>query len=343
MSVSFESIARDLMSGHFAPVYFLHGEEGFYADRLSEMFEQILPEEERAFNLFTIYAPEKDPDDVMDIARRYPLMSSRIVIIVKETQSVRGGAGKWINKLAPYASNPTPTTILVVVARGVKVACKDFTDAIRKGNGVVLESARIKDFQTADTIKSIISGLGLKYEPAAVDLLSENIGADLGKLYNEIIKLKMILPPGGTITPESIEKNIGISREFNNFELTKALSARDGAKALKIIRHFNSNQRDNPWVMTLAVLFNLFSNALIGYYSERTDAALGEAIGTRFSKTINECKLTMRNYSPSQLIEIIGLLRKADSFAKGNGSRQETEDIMENLILQILMATGKIN
>lgn len=343
MSTSYESLVKDIKNKKTASVYLLHGEEGFYSDRLIELFEDYLPEEEKAFNLFTLYAPEKDPDDIMDIARRYPLMSSRIVIIVKETQSVRGGAGKWINRLAPYASNPSPTTILVIVSRGTKVACKEFTDATKKGGGIVFESTKIKDFQAAESIRSLIGSMGLKYESSAVDMLAENIGADLSKLYNELLKLKMILPQGATITPESIEKNIGISREFNNYELTRALSLRDGVKALKIIRYFNSNQRDNPWVLTLSTIFNLFANALIGYYTEKNDTALGQALGTSYSRTLNECKTTMKNYSPSQIIEILGLIRKADAFAKGNGSRQETGEIMENLILQILMATGKID
>lgn len=343
MSESYEKITRDIRARQVAPIYFIHGEECFFTDRLVELFENFVPEEEKDFNMFSMYALEKEPEDVIDIARRYPMMSDKTVVLVKEVQAVKGGAGKWVNKLAKYASKPSPTTLLVVIARGATVACKEFTDAVKKSGGIIFESQKIKDEKLPSTVSSLIKNSGLSFEPKAIEMLTENIGNDLSKIYNEILKLKLILPPGATITPESVEANIGISREYNNFELVDALSVRDNVKALKIIRHFNLAQRDNPWVVTLSAIYNTFSNALVAYYTSRTDAAIMEALGTRWPKILNTCKNTMRNYSPAQIIEIIGLLREADAHGKGNGSRLPVEVIMENLVLKIFMATGKIS
>lgn len=342
MNSSFENIRKAIIEHKPAPLYFLHGEEGFYSDILVDLFDNYLPEDEKAFNYFTLYAAEKDPDDIMDIARRYPMMSEKTIVVVKEVQSVKGGAGKWLNKLAPYAATPSPTTILVVIARGTKVSCKEFTDALKKSGGVVLESQKIKDSDLPSIINKFVKDVGLNIENTSVSMLADNIGNDLSRIYNEIGKLKIVLPKGATITPESIEKNIGISREYNNFELVHALSLRNTEKAFKIIRYFNSNQRDNPWVMTLSAIYQLFSNALIGFYSNRTDAGIRTDAAIWNINALNDCKNCMRNYSPSQIIEIIGLIRQADAFGKGNGSRMDISDIMENLIASILTASGKI-
>ena len=338
-----DNLFRDVRAGKTAPIYLIHGEESFFADRVAELFENLLPEQDRAFNLFTFYPLEKEPDDVMDIARRYPMMSDKIIVLVKEVQTAKGGAGKWINRLAKYAENPSPSTILVLLAKGTKVACKDFTDRAKKSGGVIIEIPKTKDGDLKAINQKFIKNAGLKYEGAVIDMLVDNIGNDLAKLYNEINKLKLILPPGATVTPESVEKNIGISREFNNFELCKALACRDALKAIKIIRYFNSSQKENPWVLTLSAIFSTFSNALIGFYTDRTDAGIQQAIGARHFGALNDCKNVMRNYSPAQLIEIMNLLREADANGKGNRSRLSTEQIMETLILNILFATGKIN
>lgn len=341
MSASFQSIRNDLKARKPAPVYFLHGEESFFSDRLVELFENYLPENERVFNLFSLYALEKEPDDVIDLAKRYPLMADKIIVLVKETQAARGGAGKWVNRLAKYAANPSPNSIVVVVARGVKVACKEFTDALKKGGGVILESPKLYDNELPRFVAQLLKDSGLNYEERAVGMLVENIGNDLSKHYNEIAKLKMILPPGATVTPESIEKNIGISREFNITELVNAIASRRSDRALSIIRHFNS-QRDNPWVLSLAAIFSLFANALAAHYTDKSSDAIYNVIGYRNRNAFEQCRQCIANYSPAQIIEIIGLIRRTDAYCKGNGSRQAPELHLENLIMEIFMAQGRI-
>lgn len=339
---SFDDIKREIIEHRPAPVYFLHGEEAYFTDRLVELFENYLPEEERAFNFYNLYALEQEPENIMELARRYPLMADKTVIIVKETQAAKGGAGKWINKLAKYALNPSPTTLLVIVARGSKVACKEFTDALKKSKGVVFESSKIKDNQVSSAVVSMLKDVSLKYDAKAIAMIVENIGNNLSKIYNEIDKLRMVLPEGATVTPEVVEKNVGISREYNNFELVKALAYRNSTKALKIVTHFNLSQKDNPWVLTLSAIFSHFANALIAFYTDRTDRAIMNALDLRNTYALADYKTTMSNYSPSQIIEVIGLLREADAFGKGNGSRLPVERIMENLIFKILMTDGKL-
>lgn len=336
MSTTFQSLKIDLRSGKLAPIYLLHGEEGLYTDLLLEEFDKLIPEEEKTFNFFTFYAIEKDPDDIIDIARRFPMMSSRLVVVIKEVQSAKGGGGKWVNRLAKYAVNPNPSTVLVISARGAKIACKEFTDAAKKSGGVVLEFAKMKDDQLPSLVSGMLKHTGLAYDNKVVGMLVNNIGNDLSRLYNEIEKLKIVIPQGGTITPESVEKNIGISREYNNFELTNALSKREAEKAIKIIRHLNSNQRETPWVLTLSAIYSLFAGALAAYYSDRTDSGIATAISTRYPKALYSTKEVMRNYSPAQLIEIIHAIRQTDTMAKGIGSRMPAETLMESLVLKIL-------
>lgn len=343
MSDSFDSAYRSLKERKPAPVYFFHGEESFFTDRLTELVESYLPENERTFNMFSLYPLEREPEDVMELARRFPLMSEKIIVIVKEAQTARGGAGKWINRLSKYAANPSSTTILAVIARGTKVSCKEFTDSVKKGGGIVVESSKIKDSQLTQAVGKLIKDEGLNYENQSISIIVDNIGNDLSRIYNEICKLKLILPPGATVTPESIEKNIGISREYNNFELVRALSRRDAVKALKIIRHFNANQRENPWVLTLSTVYNLFANTLVAQYTDRTDSSIMKALALRNSFALADYKNAMANYSPAQVLQIIRLIRKADAHGKGNGSRLPVETVMENLILEILLATGKLN
>lgn len=338
MSATFQSIKKDLRDGRYAPVYLLHGEEGLFTDLLLEEFDKIIPPEEQAFNYFTFYAIEKDPDDIIDIARRFPLMSSKLVVVVKEAQSAKGGAGKWINRLAKYAANPSPSTILVIAARGAKVACKEFTDAAKKSGGVVLESAKVNDEQLPSMVTGLMKSAGLTYEDKAVSMLVDNIGNDLSRLYNEVEKLKIVIPAGGCVTPESVEKNIGISREFNNFELTDALAHHDAAKAVRIIRHLNSSKGEKTsFVLTLSAIYALFSNTLVAFYTDRTYNGIGNALGTRYSKVINPVLTCMKHYSPMDLIHIIHDIRVADAMTKGVGSRMPQEDLLENLVLKILL------
>lgn len=338
-ALSFASLMTSLKKGEVAPVYLIHGEEGFYADRLVRIFEEMLPEELRDFNLFTLYAPQVEPATVMDACRRYPMMAERQIVIVKEAQA-RGAA--FLNALAPYAENPAPTTVLAIIARGAKVNCADLTKKIKEGGGVVFESKKLYERDIRSAVYDFAKEAALNIEERSAQLLQEYIGDSLSKLYNEIQKLGLILGKGAMITPESIERNIGISKDYNVFELTDALGCRDYAKSMKIVEYFRRNPKNNPVQPALSVIFNMFANLLMAYYSpDKTDAGIQKTLGLRTSFQLRGIRTAMANYNAWQVIEIIGLIRRCDAATKGVDSRANPYDLFQDLIFGILTTSGK--
>lgn len=339
-TVDFNTLKRSIASGKFCPVYLLHGEEGYYIDALLEMFEKVLPEDERDFNQYVFYAPESSPDTIIDACRRYPMMSEHIVVIVKEVQAANVN---FINGLKPYISNPTATTILVIASRGAQVKGKDIATAVKTGRGVTFESKKLNAMSVEPAISSLVKEKGLNIEPKSLKMLADFVGTDLSRLYNEINKLAMILPQGAMITPEAIEQNIGISKDYNNFELTRAISIRDFVKAVTIIRYFRSNPKTNPPMATFSVLFTLFSNVLIAFYAaDKSDRGLMAELGFKSPYQLKDIKDAMQRYKPWQLIEIISEIRRADAMSKGVGSRMDVFDILDSLVMKIFDARGEV-
>ncbi|MCC8070375.1 MAG: DNA polymerase III subunit delta [Bacteroidales bacterium] len=332
--VTFPGLKASLKAGQYAPVYLLHGEEGYYIDQLVEIFEQIPPEDLRAFNLYQLYAHETTPERVMDACRSFPMMGERQVVILKEAQSARAD---YLKKLAPYAANPSPTAILVICSRGAAVKSKELLDAIKKGKGIVFESKKLTERTIDPVIMEIVGEHGLKIEAKGLSMLRDFIGTDLSRLYNEIKKLAMVLGPGAMITPESIERNIGISREFNNFELLDALINRNAQKAFTILRYFKSNPKASPTVMTVATLFNYFSGLLIyQYLPVKNPDTAKEALGLKWDSQLRNYTMGAQQYRPRQTVEVISALRRFDAQSKGIGSRQGEYDLLHDLIFRIL-------
>ncbi|MDE6188628.1 MAG: DNA polymerase III subunit delta, partial [Duncaniella sp.] len=261
---TFSELKRQLAARvKLAPVYLLHGEEGYYIDELVKDFEALVPEEERDFNLYVLYAPESGVETVMDVCHRYPMMAQRQVVIVKEAQAVRADQ---LNKLHSYVERPNETTVLVISCRGAQAKGKELLAAVKK-NGVIFESKRLSERNVVPVINDLIKEKGLNVDPKALAMLRDYIGADLSRLYNEIGKLALILGPGAMVTPEAIERNIGVSKDYNNFELVDAIVSRNPAKAFAIVEYFRNNPKNNPTVMTVSSLFNQFSNLLIYHYT----------------------------------------------------------------------------
>lgn len=333
-----DSIQKSIAAKNVAPVYYVHGEEGFFIDRIVNMFSEYLPEPDRPFNMFTFYAAEKSPDDVMDICRRYPMMADKLLVIVREAQTT---GGKWLNKLAPYVAAPSPSTILVVAARGENPSCKEFTNAVKKGGGIDLEFKKPKDSAIDALIIDLLKKKQLNCEPKALVMLKDYVGTDLSRIHNEISKLSVALGEKATVTPESVECLIGVSTDYNNFELRSAIAARNYVKALKIAKYFTANPKKNPWVVTSLSLFDLFSSALIAYYTPGSDMNLVKALGARGTWALNDVLACKKNYNPWQLIDIISLIRRFDARAKGNGSRQDAFLLQEELIMDILTSPGR--
>ena len=322
-----------------APVYLLHGEEGYYIDELVKDFEALVPEEERDFNLYVLYAPESGVETVMDVCHRYPMMAERQVVIVKEAQAIRADQ---LNRLHSYVERPNPTTVLVISCRGAQAKGKELLAAVKK-NGVIFESKRLSERNILPVISDLIKEKKLSVDPKALSMLRDYIGVDLARLYNEIDKLALILGPRAMITPEAIERNIGISKDYNNFELIDAINSRNAAKAFAIAEYFRNNPKNNPTVMTVSSLFNQFSNLLIYHYTrDKSQSGYLDALGLKSTWALKGYETAARNYNVRQTIEIISAIREFDTRSKGIDSRQNEYDLLKDLIFHILTARGFI-
>lgn len=338
-SLSFSELRQKIVSRDLAPVYLLHGEEGYYIDRLVEDFENLVPEEDRDFNLYTLYAPESGVETVMDVCRRYPMMADRQVVIVKEAQAIRADL---LNRLHLYAEHPTPSTVLVISCRGAAAKGKELLAAVKK-NGVIFESKKLNERNIIPAISDLISEKKLNVDNKALMMLRDYIGTDLSRLYNEIDKLALILGPGAMITPEAIERNIGISKDYNNFELIDAINTRNAVKIFRIVDYFTSNPKNNPTVMTVSTLFNHFSNLLIYHYTrDKSTSGYMDALGFRNSWQLRPYEAGARAFNVRQTIEIISAIRRFDAGTKGIGSRQNEYALLHDLMFHILTARGVI-
>jgi len=338
-ALTFDALKKQIASGNLAPVYVLHGAESYYIDELVKEFEKIVPEADKEFNQYILYAPQIEPGAVMDLCSRYPMMAERQVVILKECQAARADQ---INRLHRYVEHPSPTTVFVIVFRGDTAKGKDLV-AVAKKKAVMFESKKPADYQLPSLISKCITDAGLVPDQKAVEMLRDHIGNELSRLYNEMEKLKTILPPGAKVTPEVVERNIGISKEFNNFELVDAIALRDPAKAFRIADYFAANPKANPLVMTTAALYGFFSDLLIAFYAkDKTDAGLMADLGLKFDKQLRKFRAGMRSYNAFQVIEIISALRRFDAQSKGLGSRQNEHALFHDLIFHILSAPGQI-
>lgn len=334
-SVAYKEIVKNIKSRNFSPVYLLMGDESFYIDKVTEcLASTVLPEEEQAFNQITMYCTrETDFRDIINAARRYPMMAEYQVLIVKELQNLQK-----IDELLTYIQNPCSTTILVLSYKnGVVDKRKKIVPAIAKV-GVVFESMKLKDSALPAFITSYLQERGIAIENKAVMMLVENIGTDLSRMAGELDKLMVTLPKDiKTVTPEQIEQNIGISREFNQWELKSAIINKNVYKANQIISYFCANPKANPSVMTVAMLFNLFAQLMQAHYAPiKTADGIAQHLEMQ-SWLVRDIIVAMRNYSAMKTMQIIAHLRETDVRLKGvdRGNLSE-EDVMKELVYFIL-------
>ncbi len=338
-AVTYDSICRQLAAKQFAPVYLLHGDEGYYIDELVRRFENILSEEEREFNLHVLYAPEVEPGTVMDLCMQYPMMADRQVVILKEAQSVPADR---INKLHRYVASPAETTILVICCRGAQARGKELLAAVR-AKGVNFESKKLSDYNAPAVIGAFIKAKGLKADPKALDMLIDYVGTDLSRLYNEIDKLMTALGAGATVTAEAVERNIGMSKDYNNFELVDALAVKDSGKVFRIADYFRSNPKNNPLVVSASTIFSFFADLLAAYYcADKSDNGIMAELKLRWPGQIKRYRAAMQRYNAFQVIEIIAAIRRYDAMSKGVGSRQSDHNLFHDLLFHILTAPGNI-
>ena len=310
------------------------GEEAYYIDKISDFIEStVLTEEEKGFNQTVLYGRDVAIEDVVGAAKRYPMMSEYQVIIVKEAQDL----SRTIEKLADYASNPQPTTVLVINYKYKKI---DKRKALYKSInkiGVVYESKKLYESQVADWIRRVLSPKKYTITPKAAQMLVEFLGTDLSKINNELEKLQIVLSEGSQITPEIIEENIGISKDYNNFELRKAVGSKDVLKAHQIAHYFADNPKDNPMVVTVSLLFSFFSQ-LLHLHGLADKSARNVASALRVNPYfVDEYLTAARNYPMRKVSEVIAILHEFDVKSKGVGSNASSESqLLKEMLVRIL-------
>lgn len=310
------------------------GEEPYYIDKISDFIEDtVLDEAEKGFNQMVLYGRDVTIDDIVSNAKRFPMMAERQVVIVKEAQDL----SRTIEKLVKYAANPQPTTVLVFNYKYKKLDKRKALYKAIKKIGVVYESKKLYDNQVPDWIRKVLKGQGYDISPKAAQMLVEFLGTDLSKVNNELNKLKIVLPKGTQITPEHIEENIGISKDFNNFELRKALGAKDILKAHRIAKYFADNPKDNPMVVTVSLLFSFFSQLLhLHGMSDKNPRSVASALKVN-PYFVNEYLTAARNYPMKKVSSVIGLLREFDVKGKGVGANATPQgDLLKELLVRIL-------
>ena len=334
MGVTYEEIISDLKKRIFKPVYFLAGEESYYIDLISDYIEEnILPEAERSFNQVILYGEETTVPAIIDTARKFPMMSSHQVVIVKEAQSL-----KKIDDFLFYLEKPMPSTILVINYKYRAIDKRTKFYKALTSQAVYFESPRLRDYQVPAWIERYLMAEGIKTDPTASAMLTEYLGTDLHKIVNELNKLLITLPPGKpVITTSLIEKNIGISKDYNNFELQKAVGERNILKANRIVRHFASNPKDNPITLSIASLFSHFVRLLTYHYltdKSKNNVAATLKINPYF---VRDYELSASKYSVAKTVQAIALLRTYDMKSKGYGNlSSEPGDILKELVFKIM-------
>ncbi|OIQ30396.1 MAG: DNA polymerase III subunit delta [Bacteroidetes bacterium MedPE-SWsnd-G2] len=329
-----KQLVTDIKSGNLKPIYILMGEEPYYIDRISDFIEKnVLAEEEKGFNQMTMYGRDVSVDEIISNAKRFPMMAERQVIIVKEAQDL----SRTIEQLAKYAQNPQPTTVLVVNYKYKKIDKRKALYKAAKKVGVVFESKRLYENQIGDWITRVLKGKQYAITPKAAQMLVEFLGTDLSKINNELEKLQIILPKGTQITPEHIEENIGISKDYNNFELRKAVGEKNTEKAFKIIKYFADNPKSNPMVMTVSLLFSFFSQLLhIHGLQDKSPRSVASAIRVN-PYFVNEYLVAVKNYPMRNVSQVINLLREFDVKSKGVGvSATPQGDLLKELMVRML-------
>jgi len=327
-------IVSDIKSGNIKPIYFLMGEESYYIDKISDFIEKnVLSEEEKGFNQMILYGRDVSIEDIVSNAKRFPMMAERQVVIVKEAQDL----SRTIENLVSYAENPQPSTVLVICYKYKTLdKRKKLSKTIGK-HGVLLESKKLYENQVGDWIRRVLSGKSYTIEPKATLMLVEFLGTSLSKINNELEKLLLILPEGSLITAAHIEENIGISKDFNNFELRKAVGAKQIVKANQIVKYFAQNPRSNPLVMTISLLNSFFTQLLI-YHSLKNKSKSNVAKALRVNPYfVGDYDVAARNYPMRKVSQTISLLREADLKSKGVGATNMNQgDILKELLFKMM-------
>ena len=342
---AFEALSAEITARRFAPIYLLMGEESYFIDALcDQLSSSILTPAEQSFNQITVYGKDSDAGQVVNLCRQMPMMGSHEVIILKEAQQLR-----QIEKLTHYTSKPQPSTILIICHKEKSLDKRSALYKQCQKEGVVFESVRPRDYEIGPWLTQFIQSKGLSIVPKAVQMLTDHLGCDVAKLSSEIDKLMLALPVGTkSITDQHIEQNVGISKEFNNFELYNAVAVWDVERAMRIADHFARNPKDNPLLVTVMALYSLFRDMfIINYlrwlakYKSQPMPSEGELM--RILKKSNpyavrELSQQSTRWPNRKVFTVLGLLREYDGKSKGidTGGMNDGE-LLRELLLKIFM------
>lgn len=335
-----KEIIKELKAKKYQPVYFLHGTESYYIDMITKYIEDnVLTEGEKSFNQTILYGKDTDAKTLIDTASRYPMMASHQVVILKEAQDM-----KALKDLEPYLRKPVPTTILVICHKYKKLDSRTKFGKAIKANASVFESKKLYDNQIPDWITDYLKTKKLDIEAKAAQMVAEYLGTDLSKIANELDKLVINLPQGTMVNDQHIQENIGISKDYNIFELQNALSTRDAIKANRIVNYFIANPKKNPLVVVLGTLYNFYSKVYMSYFLRNlSDSELAKTLGFNARNDyaaayiIKNYKTAVRQYPFTKTQEVISLLKEYDLKSKGV-NRDSTSDgaLLKELIYNIL-------
>lgn len=334
-------IIKDLKARKFKPVYLLHGDEPYFIDEVSNYIERhVLPDAEKGFNQTVLYGKDTDIMAVLNAAKRYPMMADYQVVMVKEAQDLKWGKDdddkKSINPLLNYLDSPLPSTILVFCYKYGKFDKRKKTYKAIEKNGLIFESGSLYDNKIPGWIEGYVAARNYKLSGQASAMLAEYLGNDLSKIANELDKLMLNIAEGQEISIKSIHDNIGISKEYNVFELQSALAKKDVVKANQIINYFEANPKANPIVVLMANLYSYFSKVLqIHYLKDKSQQAIAKEIGVN-PYFVKDYEQAVRSFDYGKTMHIISLLREYDLKSKGVDSASSHGELMKEMLFKIL-------
>lgn len=331
--MTYDQILQSLKKKDYRPVYFLSGEEPYYIDAIANFIdENVLDEADKGFNQSVLYGKDVDLQNVLNLAKQFPMMGDKQVIIVREAQDIKN-----FDALESYIKQPQTSTVLVFCYKGKSLDKRKTLAKSLDKHAVLFESKKLYDNQLPDWITQYVSSKGFTISPKASVLLSEFLGNDLSKITNEVDKLCILIPAGSLISPEIIEKNVGISKDYNIFELNNALGAKDFDKAMRIVQYFAANPKSNPFVVTVSTLHGFFLKVMTYHFApDKNPDSL--AVLMKVNKFfLKDYQLAAKNYPPKKISSIFELLNEYDLKSKGvNNPSLEDGELLKELVYKIL-------
>lgn len=326
---------RDIAARKYAKVYFLEGTESYFIDKIAEaLTTTVLPEDQRDFNQMTFYGTDTPIGQIINTAKSYPLAADHLVVEVREAQLI-----DHLDDLVYYLQHPLDSTILIICYKNGTIDRRKRLAMLIEKQGILFEAKKMRDSQLSGFISVYLKQRKINIDNKAVMMLADYVGADLSRLSGELEKLIIAMPQGcNTITPEMVETNIGVSKDFNYFELQNALVVKDIYKSMRITRYFAANPKTNPLQITLVMLFRFFAKLMTAYYApDKSSHGLASWVGMTDWQVRDSLQPAMRHYSGRKVMDIIEKIRETDARSKGIGNISADEgELLTELISFIL-------